>query len=188
MVSGPTRRTKRNYEEFTIGIDGLGAPTYYTSDPDQLANYFGANPEAPNFLTPVYFRREVLAKYYVNPERFSVEDGYLRCGGLWGLRMDNNHRDFVVVFLGDLGQALTHSEQLYWKSFNVVPEGGVSNVTFRRSFLGQFANSERPDLRFKYLFENFTRQWRQVKGWDLFLPLSSDDEHFYTALVIAQPG
>ena len=80
----PYEKDEKNYEEFKIGIDGLGAPTYYTSDPDQLANYFGANPEAPNFLTPVYFRREVLAKYYVNPERFSVEDGYLRCGGLWG--------------------------------------------------------------------------------------------------------
>ncbi|MEZ5431153.1 MAG: hypothetical protein R3F31_08240 [Verrucomicrobiales bacterium] len=35
--------------------------------PGALANYFGANPDALNFLTPVFFRPEVLAKYYADP-------------------------------------------------------------------------------------------------------------------------
>jgi hypothetical protein len=178
----PYETKEKDYEKFIIGIDKNVALVSYTSDPDRLANYFGANPGAPNYLTPVFFRRQVLAKYYANPEKFSVEDGYLRCGGLWGLRMDNNHPEYVIVFLGDLGSDLPHSEQLYWRSFNVLPEGGISKVNFRRSFLAQFADPERPDLFFKYMFENFTRRWREHFGWDFFIPLSEKDAHFYTTL------
>lgn len=178
----PYETREKDYEEFIIGIEKNGDLVRYTSDPDRLANYFGANPGAPNYLTPVFFRRQVLAKYYANPEKFSVEDGYLRCGGLWGLMMDNNHPEYVIVFLGDLGSTLPHSEQLYWKSFNVLPDGGISKVNFRRSFLAQFADPERPDLFFKYMFESFTRRWREHFGWDFFIPLSEKDAHFYRTL------
>ena len=39
-----------DYLEFQIGEDELGEPIMYTCDPDQLANYFGANPEAPQYV------------------------------------------------------------------------------------------------------------------------------------------
>jgi hypothetical protein len=42
-------------------------------------------------LTPVFFRRAVLAKYLAEPERYEVGDGGLRCSGFWSLRMDNDH-------------------------------------------------------------------------------------------------
>ena len=35
--------------------------------------------------------------------------------------------------LGDLGH-LYSSEQKYWRSFNVKPDGGFSDVAFRRGF------------------------------------------------------
>ena len=178
----PYQEREKEYEEFIIGVDENGSPVTYTCDPNLLANYFGANPGAPHYLTPVFFRREVLAKYYANPEKYSVEDGYLRCAGLWGLRMDNNHPNYVIAFLGDLGRDLPHSEQLYWRSFNTLPEGGVSEVCFRRGFLAQFADPQSPDLRFKYLFERLQRRWQECFGWQLFLPLSDEDSHFYTTL------
>jgi len=92
-----------DFQEFIIGADKNGQPIKHTCEPSRLANYFGRNPDAPHFLTPVYFRPEVLTKYYSNPDKYSVEDGHLRCGGLWGLRMDNDHEDCVMAFLGDLG-------------------------------------------------------------------------------------
>jgi hypothetical protein len=64
--------------------DVTGKPVRHTCDPDKLANYFGKNPEAPHYLTPVFFRAEVLEKYYADPGKYSVEDGSLRCGRLWG--------------------------------------------------------------------------------------------------------
>jgi hypothetical protein len=144
---------RNRYAEFTIGVGDDGAPIVHSSDPDALANYFGANENAPHYLTPVWFKREVLAKYYDDPGRFSVEDGYLRCGSLWGIRLDNNLDDYVVVYLGDLGRDLHYEEQAYWRHFNVTPGGRRSSDTnFRRSFLAEFANPVAADLAFKLAY------------------------------------
>ena len=122
----PTEKAKKPelYQEFTIDTDGSGKPVRQTCDPDKLANYFGKNPDAPHYFTSVFFRGEVLAKYYADPAKYSVEDGYLRCGSLWELRMDNDHTDVVVVFLGDLGRDLSEAERNYWLSFNIPPKAG----------------------------------------------------------------
>lgn len=172
------------YEEFIIGVDEYGEPVKYSSDPNSLANFFGANPTAPQYVTPVFFRRDVLAKYYSQSDKYSVEDGYLRCGGLWGLRMDNNHPKYVTVFLGDLGRDLPHEEQLYWKSFNVFPDGQISNVSLRRNFMAEFTEPASLDLIFKYIFEQFQERWYESKAWFLFKPLAPNDQHLFTALHI----
>jgi len=171
------------YQEFIIGSDADGQPIKHTSDPDKLANYFGKNPSAPHYLTPVFFRVEVLAKYYSDPQKFSVEDGYLRCGGLWGIRMDNDHPDYVVAWLGDLGRDLSETERNYWLSFNVAPEGrGISETNFKRAFLAVPTDPKKPDLVFKHEYDRFCEQFRAATGWDFFLPLHDDDEHFLTGL------
>ena len=38
------------YHEFIIDEDADGEPIRHTCDPDQLANYFGKNPDAPHYL------------------------------------------------------------------------------------------------------------------------------------------
>ena len=181
----PTEQDEKpeTYQDFMIDTDATGKPVRHTCDPDKLANYFGKNPDAPHYLTPVFFRAEVLAKYYADPGKYSVEDGYLRCGSLWGLRMDNDHTDVVVVFLGDLGRDLSEAERNYWLSFNIAPEGRtISRTTFKRGFLAQFADPEKPDLVFKHEYNYFNRTFREAAGWDVFLPLHDDDEHFLTGL------
>jgi hypothetical protein len=172
------------FEEFIIGTDSEGCPVSYTCDPDRLANYFGANPEAPHYLTPVFFRRDVLNKYFDNPGKYRVEDGYLRCAGLWGMAIDNNHPEYLIVYLGDLGRDLPAKERPYWKSFNVPPEGGVSEVNFRRSMLAQFTSPAMQDLLFKERLERFQVDWYKQYGWDLFKPLSDADRHYAVALRI----
>ena len=88
---------------FIIGVDEDGNSVEHTSDPDTLANYFGANPGAPHYLTAIYFRREVMAKYYAEPERYNVSDGQLTCLSLWSCQIDKDLSSHVAVFLGDLG-------------------------------------------------------------------------------------
>ena len=133
----------------------------------------------------MHFRAEVLAKYYSHPDRYSVEDGYLRAGSLWGLKMDNDHTDRVVVFLGDLGRDLPAAERDYWRSFNIPPEGPpLSKTAFTRSIRGWFADPARPDLAFKSFFPYFCEKWREKFGWDLFLPLAKDDVHHLISLRI----
>lgn len=171
------------FEDFIIDVDDLGREVLHTSDPDALANYFGKNPDSPHYLTPVFFRRAVLDKYYADPDRYSVSDGMVRCAGLWGLRLDNDMPDHISVFLGDLGRDIPFDEAKYWRSFNIPPpEEGVSETLFRRAFLGQFADAQSPDLRFARLYEKTNDAWEARYGWPLFLPLHHDDSHVLAKL------
>jgi hypothetical protein len=163
------------HESFAIDVDDLGRPVEYSSDPDGLANYFGANPQAPNYVTPVTFRREVLEKYYRAPDEYSIEDGYLRRGGFWGMRIDNDSPDVVTVMLGDLGRDLPHSEQKYWKSFNIAGRGRFSETAFRRGFLAEFADSASLDLQFRRLYPDLNLKWSERFGWPLFREPVADD-------------
>ncbi len=89
-----TERKKEPYCEFIVGTDSKGQSLRRSCNYSRLSH--------TDYLTPVFFRREVVQKYYDNPQRYSVGDGYVRCGSLWGLQIDNSNSKFVVVFLGDL--------------------------------------------------------------------------------------
>lgn len=65
-------RREQKYIDFIIGVDESGKEILHTSDEAHLSNYFGANPGEPHYLTPVFFRKEVLNKYYSQPEKLSV--------------------------------------------------------------------------------------------------------------------
>lgn len=166
------------YQKFIIGVDGNGDNITFTCDPDKLSNYFGKNPNAPQYLTPVFFKREVLQKYYNNPDIFSVEDSYLRCGYQWGLRMDNHQQDFVIVYLGDLGRDLPDAERDYWLHFNIPPAGKISRAKFLRDFMAQPADPDAPDLRFKQSYRSLNEAWQRKYDWPLFRALEEEDRHF----------
>ncbi|MCI0341661.1 MAG: hypothetical protein L0216_11030, partial [Planctomycetales bacterium] len=174
---------EEKYEKFTIATDPKEKPTVHTCDPDKLADFFGKNPDAPSFLTPVFFGREVLTKYFNEPSKYKVEDGRIRCGTLWSLRIDNNHEKYVVVYLGYLG-GLPHKDQLHWKEHEVPPDGSPSDVSLRRGLLAIPAPPSAPDLRFKYLLATFSREWSESLRWHLFRPLRPDDEHHLGSLRI----
>lgn len=52
-----------------IGEDEGGQLHRFNCNPNALADYFGGNPDAPHYLTPVFFRREVLQRYFEHPEK-----------------------------------------------------------------------------------------------------------------------
>lgn len=169
------------YQEFIIGGDS-DEPEVYSCNPDVLANYFGANPEAPHYLTPVFFRKEVMQKYY-NSSDYKITDGHIYRNGAWDLRFDNNAPNHVSAFLGDLGRDLPEKEQIYWKSFNLVPEDRkISRANFERSFLGNVFDAENPEHIFKQNFKRLQDYWQNKYGWSLFLPLAKKDEHFFNSL------
>jgi hypothetical protein len=171
------------YAEFEIGTDSIGSPIMQSCGPDALANYFGANEAAPHYLTPVWFARDVLTKYYADTTKFSIEDGYLQCGSLWGIRIDNNLPDHVVAYLGDLGRDLHYEEQLYWKHYNVASGGrSPSGANFQRSFLAEFADPTAPDLLFKQNYTQLIETWTKTLGWPLFRPLHESDAHIFKQL------
>ena len=169
---------------FIIGVSEDGKEFEHTSAPSKLGNYFGANPGAAHYLTPVYFRREVLAKYFGEPERYNVSDGRLTCLNLWSCQIDNDLKSHVVVFLGDLGRDLPYEERLHWRQFNVAPESGISETNFKRSFLAQFTDAKAPDLTFRREYEKVAREWQKMHGWSLFLAPSPGDAHLLETIRI----
>lgn len=167
-------KENEKFEEFIIGVDEEGREVLASCNTDYQSK--------PGFLTPVYFKREVLKKYYENPDKFSVEDGYLRREGFWSMRIMNNHRNHVVVWLGDL-KALPYKEQTHWRAFNLTPsDRKISYTDFTRSIEGDFAEPEHPELYFKYKFRLFQEGWHKKFGWYLFHPLSDEDKYHMKSL------
>lgn len=166
-----------HFEDFIIGVDDRGDDRLHSCDPDRLANYFGANPGAPHYLTPVFFRRDVLQKYYADSSKYVVDDSHVKCCGMWSLRLDNNHPRYVIVYLGDLGTYLPEKERPYWKSFNVRPDGRMSSTYYRRSILAEWADPVAEDHVFRDAYDELRREWAGAFSWPLFRELAEGDQH-----------
>ena len=141
-----------------------------------------AGSDSYGYLTPVFFTRDVMHKYYDDTSKYAVSDGGICCGTLWRLPVDNNHEKYVIAYLGDLGLYLPIREQQYWRSFNIAPDGTISNVAWNRDFAAQFVDPERPDLLFKLRYSELKKAWQDAGGWSLFLPLAQEDEHCLAGL------
>lgn len=179
---GFTKEEPKKYVDFIIESDEVGDDLLFNSNPDFLANFFGANPEAPNYLTAVHFKKEVLDKYYGKPSKYSVSDSNLSCASLWGLQIDNHHDGKVCVWLGDLGRDLPYEEQLYWRSYNVPPSGGVSETYYKRQIMAQFTDSDRLEHVFKSKYLELQKISVDNLGWNLLLPLNDEDSHHFECL------
>ena len=155
----------------------------YTSRPNALANFFGANPDAPNYLTAVFFRDGVLDRYYQSPSRYSVETGFLRCGHEWGLPIDNHHGGKVCAWLGDLGK-IPNGEQFHWRAHNIPPSGGPSDTFLQNQIEARATDSKRPIFLFNKSYGNLQKSCVTHLGWHLLRPLISEDSHHLKALRI----
>jgi len=181
---GFSEEPKKKFVDFIISVDENGDEVFHTSDPDALANYFGANPHAPHYLTGVHFRKQVLDKYYQQPGKYSVEDAMLRCGSLWLLQFDNHHEDKVCAWLGDLGRDLPYEDQLHWRAYNIAPQGGVSETYFKRQILAIPTDSDRPEHEFMRRYHKLSESCQEYLGWQLLLPLDDKDAHHFKCIRI----
>ena len=181
---GFAEESQEKHVEFIIDVDENGDEVTYTSDPDALANHFGDSLHAPNYLTPVHFRRQVLDKYYQQPSKYAVEDSLLRCSRLWVMAIDNQHDDKVCAWLGDLGRALPYKERLHWLAHNIPPSGSMSETFYKRQILALHVDSDRPDLLFKERYDELIEACKEHLGWQLLQPLYSGDQHHLDSLRI----
>lgn len=168
-------RGRREYVSFIVDVQENGQPKVHTSSLEELSD---ADRKRYTY-SPVFFKSEVLEKYYKNPELYSVEDGVIIKKGSWTLEIDNDHAGHVAAYLTDLAK-LNFEEQCYWRSYNTIPVGGLSDVKFRRDFLVDPAvEPSASDLLFKKYFQELTEKFRARYGYDLFLPLRAGDLHFF---------
>lgn len=175
---------EEGYETFVVGQDENGADITLTCDENQLPNLFTRKGNEYWTLTPVYFSNMVLDRYLSNPDRYYVNDAYLDAPS-WGLKMDNDRTDgLVVVLLKDLGD-LPFEEQQHWRQYNIAPpaSAGLSDTAIKRNFWGIPTNpSAAPDLVFKQKYSELRKAWNVKYGWDLIKPLSPDDENEFNNL------
>ena len=167
----------KKYESFIICVADNGDEITYTCNPDALANYFGKNREAPNYLTPVSFNKGVLDRYYSRPGKYKVEDSILRCDSLrWRIYIDNHHDDKVCAWLGDLGH-LPYSEQRHWRIHNIPSTTGVSETYFHRQLFATATDSNRPEHIFQIRYQKLLETCQYHLGWRLLLPLARNDHY-----------
>lgn len=179
---GFAEEESKRFAEFIIGTTAEGDDVMHTCDPDTLSNYFGANPGAPSYLTPVHFRKQVLDKYYQQASKYRVADATLWCGTLWCMYLDNHHDDKVCAWLGDLGRDLPYEEQLHWRSHNIAPVGGMSTTFVNRQLMCVATDSDRPEHVFHHRYHDLAEACTEKLGWRLLLPLASEDEHHFQCL------
>lgn len=169
----------KEYVEFDIKEDDNGNKISYSCNYALLNDWNNSHPEAPGYLTLVFFSAEVLKKYYDNPERYSVENGMISMGNRWSLYVDNDQVDkgFVSAYLGDLGRDLPLSEQKHWQSYNIVIDGQLSDAKFKRDFLAELASSESIDYIFRKNYDLLKSSFFEKEGWNIYLELSEDDQY-----------
>lgn len=157
---------------FIVGIDSEGKPLERSC---RMGKADGGR------LTPVFFRRDVLLKYFNEPDKYTVQDGRLSCGGLWGLTLDNDHPKYVIVVLKDL-ELLPPVERSHWKAFNTTPDGRPSETFATRSFVGRRASAKMPDLVFKRNYPRVNEAYRKRFGWPLGREPAAEDKYVFKQL------
>ncbi|KPE52948.1 hypothetical protein [Chryseobacterium indologenes] len=141
------------------------------------------NSEEHQFFTPVFFKKTVLNKYYDNPQKYTV-DGFHISSSFITLKIDNNHDDYVMVFLNDLTM-LPQKEQIHWKYHNIAPEPemGISGSYYDTMVMGNWARpSDSIDVRFKEKYNRFNKKWFDKFGWYFYKVQIGTDKHRFDAL------
>lgn len=167
---------RANHPTYVYGIEPeTGQPLDFTSDPDSLSNYFGANPDAPHYLTPVYFDPRVLNRYRDEPSKYEITSSQLSCLGIWSIAIGESTTGLVEVYLGDLGRDLPWQERPHWKAHNVLPGGTMNEDRFRRDFLAQWVG-EPTTLEFmRDQLSSLRRTSMEILGFPLIRELDGTD-------------
>ena len=180
----------QRYEKYSYKIDDNGNRIEESCDKES-ENSTG------HFLTPIFFKKEILDKYYNKPSFYKIEDGEIYCLDLWSITFGENDDGLVHVWLGDLGR-IPHNEQIHWKAHNVVPGKDLNKNFVKRQLLGKF--TDREDLCDKLLdlktrvneafadrsnfkiFNDLPETHKHVS--DTFHTLTSDEETAFDAQIL----
>lgn len=174
----------KKYEHFIIGVnEETGEEIEFTCSEKELANYFGKNPSAPHFLTPVYFNRKVLDRYTNDPSNYKVDDGLIVFLDEWSMPFTINNDNKVIVWLGDLGR-IPYREQRYWKTHNDKPQGGMEKKFFQRQMMAQFTDSITPEKKLFELIDELNKIMTEKYGAKIFNELSEADSQIKSAFSI----
>lgn len=173
------------YPEFIIKELPDGTYERFTCDESKLGTYFGDNPDAPHYLTPVYFKPSVLDRYR-KLENFEVTERRLTCGSEWSVEIDNINPDRVMVYLGDLGRDLPESERMHFLNYEISPtDQAISEEVIAQDFFNAwFDETEGPISSFLIAYGKLSEAWNKSFGFPLFREMHPDDRNLITRIRI----
>ena len=179
---------EEDYPEFIIEELPNGEYRRFTCEESRLANYFGGNPDAPHYLTPVYFKPEVLDKYRKGSP-YTVTEYRLSCGSQWGVEIDNANPSRVMVYLGDLGRDLPESERRHFLSYEMSPaDQRISADVVARDFFNMWVGPEGPVSKLLTARSNLDESWVQAFGTNLYRGYHEDDENIEQRIRVPRVG
>ena len=130
----------------------------------------------------MYFDREVLSRYIVDPDRYTVTENRLSCLDLWAVDIGVNTSGLVEVYLGDIGTRIPSDEWTHWLVYNVAPEGNMSEDRFRRDFLAQWTNGGDHISKLRLLRHEVNDVGSNTLGGNLWRSLREPDRTEFNAL------
>ena len=158
------------FPEFIIKELPDGSFERFTCNPDELGTYFDKEIVAPLYLTPVYFKPDVLDKYR-GMLNFEVSEYRLSCGSQWSVEIDHVDPKRVMVYLGDLGRDLPESERRHFLEYEMSPDGqSISEETFARDFLCAWVEAEAPVAVLERRRRELDKSWLRAFGVSLYRP------------------
>ncbi|HET8932002.1 MAG TPA: hypothetical protein VFN67_01115 [Polyangiales bacterium] len=91
-----------------------------------------------DYLRPVFFKADVLEKYYNDPERYDVDikRGSVGCKWQWNLHIAHTKNGSIHAWLGDVA-LLPASVQQHWQSFATLDDGGPPEARVRRDLYNE---------------------------------------------------
>lgn len=176
---------EEDFPEFIIKELPDGSYERFTCNPDKLGDYFGGNPGAPHYLTPVFFKPSVLDRYRKN-KLFDVQERRLSCGTMWSVEIDHVDSSRVMLFLGDLGSHVPSSERAHFKEHEMPPtEQSISEEVFASSICGVWqVEPTGPVSKFFFAYKELNQAWKNRFGWDLYRKFHPDDSSIERAIRI----
>lgn len=185
----PYEKQEDYYPEFIIRELPDGSCARFTCEESKLGNYFGNNPEAPHYLTPVYFKPEVLDKYRKSAN-FEVSERILRCGTLWSIKIDNVIPDRVMVYLGDLGRDLPEAERRHFLQHEITPtDQEIAKEVLMSDFFGMLVKeTEGPIGGFRLALSRLQESWEKHFGTRLYREPHPDDSRLLEQIRVPSTG
>ena len=167
------------YQSFIIDVNDNGEEIEHSCE-----NIFREQTiTSVQYLIPIFFKKNVLKRYYDESKKYSIESGLLLCGGYWSIKFDENPSGLIQVYLGDLG-GIPYTEQQHWKFYNVKPEGGISVSRYKRDVESEFVDPEEPMYHFRKSFIELQDSFYEKYKFKLFRSLNEDDKYINNSLRI----
>jgi len=126
--------------EYPIGTDpATGDPVMaaYPGEPIEQTAWPGAGND--NFLTPVYFKRQVLNAYLDDPRYYNVSNNRVSAGDRWGIPIAVTERGNVQVWLGDLGR-ISERAQRHWQQYAIPDDDAVPGWRIAQDLGAEFVD------------------------------------------------